>query len=79
MSRFQKHLLTFARRLAFLLFTWVYWIASMPRFFASPTCAIPTVVTSGGVQASPEIFAAGASTWGYPFPPGRRSTPSSTS
>ena len=36
MNRFQNHLLTFARAfwLAFLLFKWVYWIASMPRFFA---------------------------------------------
>ena len=71
MSRFQKHLLTFARLfwLAFLLFTWVYWIASMPRFFALVNAgAIPTVVTSGGVQVSPEIFAAGASTWGISVP-----------
>ncbi|MFZ2423552.1 MAG: hypothetical protein WA029_20650 [Anaerolineae bacterium] len=71
MNRFQSHLLTFARAfwLAFLLFKWVYWIASMPRFFALVNAgAIPTVVTSGGVQVSPELFAGAAAIWGVSVP-----------
>ena len=71
MNRFQSHLLTFARAfwLAFLLFKWVYWIASMPRFFALVNAgAIPTVVTSGNVQVSPELFAAAAAVWGVSVP-----------
>ena len=71
MNRFQSHLLTFARLfwLAFLLFKWVYWVASMPRFFALVNAgAIPTVVTSGGVQVSPELFAAAAAAWGVSVP-----------
>jgi hypothetical protein len=71
MNRYQNHLLTFARLfwLAFLLFKWVYWIASMPRFFALVNAgAIPTVVTSGGVQVSPELLAASAAAWGVSVP-----------
>ena len=71
MSRFQTHLLTFARAfwLAFLLFKWVYWIASMPRFFALVNAgAIPTVVEAGAVQVSPELFAARAAAWGLATP-----------
>ena len=71
MNRFQNHFLTFARLfwLAFLLFKWVYWIASMPRFFALVNAgAIPTVITSGVVQVSPDIFAADAATWGISVP-----------
>ncbi|MGB3215966.1 MAG: hypothetical protein WBD79_01070 [Anaerolineae bacterium] len=71
MNRFQSHLLTFARAfwLAFLLFKWVYWIASMPRFFALVNAgAIPTVVTSGNVQVSPELFAGAAAIWGVSVP-----------
>jgi hypothetical protein len=71
MSRYRSRLLTFARLfwLAFLLFKWVYWIASMPRFFALVNAgAIPTVVTSGGVQVSPELFAAAAAAWGVSVP-----------
>ena len=81
-SRFQNHLLTFARLfwLAFVLFKWVYWIASMPSFFALVNAgAVPTVTSAGAVHVSPELFAAGAAAWGYPFPPGRCSTPTSTS
>jgi hypothetical protein len=71
MNRFQSRLLTFARLfwLAFLLFKWVYWGASMPRFFALVNAgAILTVVTSGGVQVSPELFAAVAAAWGMSVP-----------
>ena len=71
MNRFQSHLLTFARLfwLAFLVFKWVYWVASMPRFFALVNAgAIPTVVTSGGVQVSPALFAASAAAWGMSVP-----------
>ena len=71
MSRYQSRLLTFARLfwLAFLLFKWVYWIASMPRFFALVNAgAIPTVVTSGGVQVSPELFAVAAAAWRVSVP-----------
>ena len=71
MSRFPSRLLTFARLfwLAFLVFKWVYWVASMPRFFALVNAgAIPTVVTSGGVQVSPELFAASAAVWGLTVP-----------
>ncbi|MFZ1708275.1 MAG: hypothetical protein WBR35_11575 [Anaerolineae bacterium] len=71
MNRFQSHLLTFARLfwLAFLLFKWVYWIASMPRFFALVNAgAIPTVVEAGAVQVSPELFAARAAAWGLATP-----------
>ena len=70
-SRFQNHLLTFARLfwLAFLLFKWVYWIASMPSFFALVNAgAIPTVISGGVVQVSPELFAAGAAAWGVSVP-----------
>jgi len=71
MNRFQSRLLTFARLfwLAFLVFKWVYWVASMPRFFALVNAgAIPTVVTSGGVQVSPALFAAAAAAWGVSVP-----------
>ena len=71
MNRFQNHLLTFARAfwLAFLLFKWVYWIASMPRFFALVNAgAVPTVISGGVVQVSPELFAAGAAAWGISVP-----------
>ena len=71
MSRFQTHLLTLARAfwLAFLLFKWVYWIASMPRFFALVNAgAIPTVVEAGAVQVSPELFAVRAAAWGLATP-----------
>ena len=71
MNRFQNHLLTFARAfwLAFLLFKWVYWIASMPRFFAWVNAgAVPTVISGGVVQVSPELFAAGAAAWGISIP-----------
>ena len=71
MSRYQSRLLTFARLfwLAFLLFKWVYWIASMPRFFALVNAGvIPTVVTSGGVQVSPELFAVAAAAWRVSVP-----------
>ncbi|MFZ1506990.1 MAG: hypothetical protein WAV74_09400 [Anaerolineae bacterium] len=71
MNRFQSHLLTFARLfwLAFLVFKWVYWVASMPRFFALINAgAIPTAVTSGNVQVSPELFAAAAAVWGLAVP-----------
>ena len=70
-SRFQNHLLTFARAfwLAFLIFKWVYWIASMPRFFALVNAgAIPTVVEAGAVQVSPQLFAARAAAWGVSIP-----------
>jgi len=71
MNRFQNHLLTSARAfwLAFLLFKWVYWIASMPRFFALVNAgAVPTVTSAGAVQVSPELFAAGAAAWGVSVP-----------
>ena len=71
MSRFQNHLLTFARLfwLGFLLFTWVYWIASMPRFFALVNAGRhPDGGESGAVQVSPGFFAAGAATWGLSVP-----------
>ena len=71
MSRYQSRLLTFARLfwLAFLLFKWVYWIASMPRFFALVDAGvIPTVVEAGAVQVSPELFAAHAVAWGLATP-----------
>jgi len=70
-SRFQNHLLTFARLfwLAFLLFKWVYWIASMPSFFALVNAGpVPTVISGGVVQVSPELFAAGAAAWGVSVP-----------
>jgi len=71
MNRYQSRLLTFARLfwLAFLLFKWVYWIASMPRFFALVNAgAIPTVISGGVVQVSPDLFAAGAAAWGMYLP-----------
>jgi hypothetical protein len=71
MNRSQSYLLTFARAfwLAFVVFKWVYWIASMPRFFALVNAgAIPTVVEAGAVQVSPELFAAHAAAWGLSMP-----------
>jgi hypothetical protein len=71
MKHFHSRLLTLARLfwLAFLVFKWVYWVASMPRFFALVNAgAIPTVVTSGGVQVSPAFFAAAAAAWGVAVP-----------
>jgi len=71
MNRFQSYLLAFARAfwLAFVVFKWVYWIASMPRFFALVNAgAIPTVVEAGAVQVSPELFAAYAAAWGLSTP-----------
>ena len=71
MTRPPNYLLTFARAfwLAFLIFKWVYWIASMPRFFALVNAgAIPTVMEAGAVQVSPELFAARAAAWGVSIP-----------
>ena len=71
MNHFKSYLLTFARAfwLAFLVFKWVYWIASMPRFFALVNAgAVPTVVEVGAVQVSPELFAAHAAAWGLATP-----------